>query len=829
MAFSNPDDSSYSTSSQKMPWSTIINEPTSTPPSPISAMSDESEVTSKRGSAKRIRIPIACTTCRHKKIKCDGQTPCSHCEKVKAGCVYPPATKPVSHEYVEELESRLESIRSCMYRQTSAEDLGRPFGVDMASPPQRHRPTSGSGAPGTDEMFSTDETIKALNYLMGNLKVNRDGTARFLSTYGPPNETSYTEMRNYQPNTAPPGPSKILDLNNLDWASVGSPPQYAFPTNLLPREVIGALIDIFFREAHPYLPLLHEPSFRTLFQDGEYRIPPFLLMAICAVASRHANGEEQQRMVEAGCPVNNHTLFDHARALIDTFTDIPRVSTIQGLLLLTYYQIKEERTRYYFRTKTYLSMAVGMARDMGLSRDILKSMDEIDTASGDNSTDAANYDQRSESTTAGLRSKSSSTSLSRRKLAAIQHERRLAWLGCCFLDGLFNSQYGLEYCVPRINFDIRRLIREAGTITDTAQGATLIFWYLHLDLVLLYRRICEMYRFQEYQQTIKGAATVNDLQGTEMLSIKNALENWIATVPTHLIYGGPAATMRPQSNPINPSEPHFCHPWYLHRFYYSLVLLFYRPVIASKDHRGDPSDPSSAISKCLHAATQLTEIGELILHYCPWPLSGCGIFAYHMLQATEVHVFGLITQSQGSQNLYSRTTGLLHKFFTGMNMPDSVKDIARLNQNVNDYLSGALMHIPGESSPISGQLALPISAPLHTSDLREPLEGATFPFSAPIVTSGHSFPVGHGMEMGYRQSQPLHDYSQQNQEQLSSFLDVNIPMTLYNQPSHHIYHDQHHQQLSQFQQLHQLPQQQQHQHQHHQQHHHQQHYQEQPF
>ncbi|KAF8936674.1 hypothetical protein BGZ58_003860 [Dissophora ornata] len=760
---------------------------------------------SKKAPAKRVRIPIACVNCRHKKIKCDGQTPCSHCEKFRAECIYPVATKPVNHEYVETLENRLKSVESRLQGLLSmgvenpesvSESLGRSsvdsisehgdmdraFGhapsstlttlrpvsikIPAANPDTRFsgnsmqfsssirkphwgNPTNnttpapqrtGDNVTEAQDSSITDSTMNVLGLLMGDLKVDRDGTAKFLSKPNGRSERSYTEARNYSPTTAPPGLSAITETTNLDWESVDLPRPYTPPTSLLPPRAISVLIDIYFNSVHTFLPLLHKTSFLTLCQEGEYRVPPFLLMAICAIASRHATAADLQTISKLGMLSSHHVLFDHARALLDTFMDIPRISTIQGLLLLAYYQIKEKRAGHFLRVRTYLCIAIRMALDMGLARDLHKTVDEMEAAhTGD-----------SISTTVSASHSSSS------QLAGQQQPRR--------------ADTSFDYGVTDVQLEMRKLIREANSTTDATQGATLIFWYLHLDLVQLYRRICEMYRLFLSSMKNETEALAVVFNGTEMLAIEHGLDTWITTLPAHLVYTGQRDMARgdSQSQTTNDTNLPSYYTLYLHRFYFSLKLLLYRPLIASRAYRGDPSDPNSAISKCAIYATTLTDIGEAIFQNYSWPWPGCGLFAYHMLQAAEIHVYMMITHSR-AQDLYHRTMDLVKGYASLLKMPDLERDVLTMKQVVANYVMTpeqatppTLMHTPfsilqqhGHHFPDTSMQQAPEYAHLNTSPM---CMSPTTPIITQLtqqhlhINSPHSYP---------RPNQQLHHHPQQ--------------------------------------------------------------------
>lgn len=71
---------------------------------------DKKESDPFTSSASAVTEPLACVTCRARKLKCDRTTPaCSRCIKISSECVYPESRrKPtVKRKNVKELEARL--------------------------------------------------------------------------------------------------------------------------------------------------------------------------------------------------------------------------------------------------------------------------------------------------------------------------------------------------------------------------------------------------------------------------------------------------------------------------------------------------------------------------------------------------------------------------------------------------------------------------------------------------------------------------------------------------------------------------------------------------
>ncbi|KAH7059771.1 fungal-specific transcription factor domain-containing protein [Linnemannia elongata] len=713
-------------------WSNLAQEAPAT-----SLSSTEPSKLPPKKPSKRIRISTACINCRQKKIKCDGQVPCSHCEKFRTECVYPAVNKPANQEYVETLENRLKSVESHLQGLLSRgigkglNDLATdPSSDDMdhhhhnapytpasvpATPPSkpphdhghssshsRHHSYSiplirqfsgasistpnltGPDSDTEDATFTTDDSMDVLSLLMGSLKVDRDGAAQYIPKVLGQKERSYNDARTY--NTSPL--SHLPDFSTLDWQTTDLPLPYTLPNTLLTPKAISALLDIYFNSVHTFLPVIHKTSFLTLCQEGEFRVPPFLLMAICAVAARHATDFELQDIPDLANLKGHHALYDHARALLDTYMDVPRLSTVQGLLLLAYYQTKEKRSGHFFRIRMYVNLATRMALDMGLNKALRKSILELESSNtGDSlaSTESPSFRPASSHTTSFFDARANANNmdfgsrdqsqkrLSQEKRVVLNQENRLAWLGCFFLDGLTSSLMGQDYCVSNASLDIPKLIQEAGQMPDTVQGATLIFWLHHLELVQIYRRICSFYRTIANEQALAKA-----IKGAEMLTIQSSIDSWLLNLPAHLVYTDSQST--------GGALPSY-YTLYLHRFFYSHRLLLYRPLISNKSHRGDLKDSNSPIAKCSQAALMLTQIGEIIFQNYSWPWPGCGLFAYHMLQAAEIHVFQMITQSLAdSQSLYYRTMDLIKGYVSLAKLPELEKDVMAMEETVSNFL-----------------------------------------------------------------------------------------------------------------------------------------------
>ncbi|ORY93168.1 hypothetical protein BCR43DRAFT_496443 [Syncephalastrum racemosum] len=105
---------------------------------------------------KRAKIVSACSECRRKKTKCNGEQPCRNCQKSSVPCVYPSATQnddrrnAPSKAALEAIEHRLKTIedmlRTILQSQLSVADLD-PTAVNNFLNRDNHTTTSASQSP----------------------------------------------------------------------------------------------------------------------------------------------------------------------------------------------------------------------------------------------------------------------------------------------------------------------------------------------------------------------------------------------------------------------------------------------------------------------------------------------------------------------------------------------------------------------------------------------------------------------------------------------------------------------------------------------------------
>ncbi|RKP27259.1 transcription factor domain-containing protein, partial [Syncephalis pseudoplumigaleata] len=124
------------------------------------------------------------------------------------------------------------------------------------------------------------------------------------------------------------------------------------------------LISIYFARLHPFHPFVHKAAFLRCLHDR--RRPPLLLLnAIYAMAARWAN--DPSLYAEPGKPLTaGQVFFDRARILLDDEYDRSELTTVQALIIMSFYQHGCSQS---MSSWLLAGMAFRMAHDLGLHRD----------------------------------------------------------------------------------------------------------------------------------------------------------------------------------------------------------------------------------------------------------------------------------------------------------------------------------------------------------------------------------------------------------------------------------------------------------------------------
>ena len=128
------------------------------------------------------------------------------------------------------------------------------------------------------------------------------------------------------------------------------------PPELMPNDSRAQeYLDIFFRDIHPYVPVISKSYFYRQWNTHRSSISPLLLEAIFAAAGRYSSDPAQ------GLP-----WLAMASKHEPCFMDVPRLSTIQALLILLKARESNPKRGYYYRSWMTLKTACTFAKDLEL-------------------------------------------------------------------------------------------------------------------------------------------------------------------------------------------------------------------------------------------------------------------------------------------------------------------------------------------------------------------------------------------------------------------------------------------------------------------------------
>ncbi|KUI54730.1 Cutinase transcription factor 1 alpha [Cytospora mali] len=360
---------------------------------------------------KRLKVMRACEGCRRRKIKCDAATtntwPCSACIRLKLHCVRPngydgaaepQVFEPTRPEYetagVHDFRQHLPmhqphmlagapshasmyapkpgmySEPSGLYQPLQYPDHSSANGLHYTTVPpvgvvdqtyaqasqQAQQPSvfptppmqQASRPDSPPEVYNQDQYGQQdLSDLLGTLKLNDAGTAPYLN---------HRLRLKSQVDEEPLLPEDDEYKTSLPPLVAGPGLKVRIPPELMPDdETALEYFDVFFANIHPYVPVLDRTAFYRQWQNDRESMSPLVLEAIFALAGRIADepGEGQQWLALA---------TRHA----DSFMDMPRLSTLQALLLILKAREAAPRRGYFYRSWMSIVQCVQMGKELGL-------------------------------------------------------------------------------------------------------------------------------------------------------------------------------------------------------------------------------------------------------------------------------------------------------------------------------------------------------------------------------------------------------------------------------------------------------------------------------
>ncbi|KAJ6787267.1 hypothetical protein PWT90_05860 [Aphanocladium album] len=279
----------------------------------------------KAGKQRR-RLPLACTSCRNKKVRCSGEQPsCKNCAQVGRQCTYNTTSRRGIFRH---------SLRSIQTLQ-SEQDLQASDGVDLE--PNFHFseslpcPSSQQTGPAVDDKTKTQ-----------------------------------AESCETAPNSG-----NLLDLRNTLHATAGDD-----GPELPAKDLQAHLFDVFFEHVHgePFY-LLHRPS--CMAQLRNHTLPKVLIMSVCAVSARFSR---DPRLISGSCLSSAGDKWaTQARKICKGRQEQPDLVILTCLILLC---MQDVHDGYHDRGWSLSGQAIRMAFALRLHEDLRR---DPETMNGEHS------------------------------------------------------------------------------------------------------------------------------------------------------------------------------------------------------------------------------------------------------------------------------------------------------------------------------------------------------------------------------------------------------------------------------------------------------------
>lgn len=321
----------------------------------------------------RLIARISCQECRRRKTRCnyDGQgDKCSTCARIGTACIFSQKNgvvldmEKVMEENNPHLVHQREKEQRAKERERERELLQAELSSSYPSSGFATRPNRSNSAGGIPGRSSPTED---LSHVMDRLQIDNYGIAphtlrSFSQVAGDNDSAEPSSGESSATESVEPSISTVTHDADQPFHKRRSSSGASPGTHQRSRgrseplvDIQPDLISLYFQHVHPFLLIVHKPSFLRRLYDPKDPVPDFLLAAIYAVASQYAPGRAQ----------DGRRYFDLWLSRLDDTLDKPRLSTIQALLLIIKYQEGVKHNGFYFRTYMYTQMVIVLARVSG--------------------------------------------------------------------------------------------------------------------------------------------------------------------------------------------------------------------------------------------------------------------------------------------------------------------------------------------------------------------------------------------------------------------------------------------------------------------------------
>lgn len=326
----------------------------------------------KVGSNAQTRIAQACDRCRSKKIRCDGVRPsCTQCLNVGFECKTSDklSRRAFPRGYTESLEERVRGLEAEVRELKDLLDK-KDEKIDMLSRIHSHSPQSinsprksASPSPAVENREESQEKEETFKVQQSPLLLDDENQdCYFVGTSSGRTLIEAFKQRAQETGRSPSG------LNSGVFFGTGSKAQPSRSSTARivswkapPRLVSDQMINIFFQEWAPLFPILHRPTFLSLYEqyvsspdamvDKKSIAKLNLVFGIAALSSDPRDGQDVDSF-EA-----------QWQSAVESFLMDNDISTLQCLVLAQVYCLLKAD---YARLLKYKGLAVSLAQRLGL-------------------------------------------------------------------------------------------------------------------------------------------------------------------------------------------------------------------------------------------------------------------------------------------------------------------------------------------------------------------------------------------------------------------------------------------------------------------------------
>ncbi|SCN81513.1 related to pathway-specific regulatory protein nit-4 [Fusarium fujikuroi] len=302
----------------------------------------------------RQRSALACSTCRTKRVKCDGQRPsCSTCNTAGEVCEYTTQDsnrKPPSKRYVEALQERIRTLEAQLERfQNNAgnQDRGLPSSIEDS-----YSTSEGDSLPDDSSYRSP---IKDISDRLGALNIGEDGQIHYFGS-----RSNFSLLKNS------PVASSTVSSRDLQKQAADTLDQLNLRVEVS-DELRNHLLDLFWSWQNTWQYLVVKELFLEdlyITHSGRYA-SPLLLSAVLALAARYSDRVElRSNPLEQNTAGN--ALAEQAKMILFYESQAPKVTTVQATALLGLREIATDKEALGWM---YCGMAARMAFNLGLHLD----------------------------------------------------------------------------------------------------------------------------------------------------------------------------------------------------------------------------------------------------------------------------------------------------------------------------------------------------------------------------------------------------------------------------------------------------------------------------